>query len=134
MTLDEKIVACLSASTSQTLALVGERVYNGEAIQGVQLGGSYVVFEQIYSDPAETHGGVADPEDSLDGTLYQFSCYGSNLLAAKALRKAVRSDLLAIGALPGVKVCTPIERTGDEPEIKLKRADLDVTMFHNPTA
>ena len=132
MTLDEAIFTLLSTSPSATNALVGARVYPVTAAQGVQTAGSYVVFQQIASDPKETHGITDDAEDTLDETTYQFSCYAATLKAAKAIRRALRSDLLYPGALTGRTVCSPVERTGDEPEVAIQRADLDLTFFHNP--
>jgi hypothetical protein len=133
MTLEEKISALLTAPASAVFALIAARTYpEGEVPLAAQSSGAYIVFQQIASDPKETHGTGEDAEDTLDGTLYQFNCYAKTGTLARRIRSALRADLLAPGAIEDVAVATPTERSGSEPEVKLCRVDLDVTFLHNP--
>lgn len=134
VTTDESLFELLSNATSAVAALVGNAIYPVEAAQVLPNSGRYIVYQQIASNAATTHGHPGNAEDTLDETIYQFSCYAPTAKDARAIRRALRSDLLYPTAMTGIIVTRPVERTGDEPEVDLKRADLDVTVFHNPLA
>ncbi len=133
MNVFDKIFATLTALTSETKALCNGRVYAVTAPQGSIEVGEYVVYQQIGSSPFETHGTSESAEDTQDECLVQFSCYARTAKLARALRRAVRNDLLVPGVMEGVKVASPDEREADEPAINAKRADLDLSLFHDPS-
>jgi hypothetical protein len=134
MTTDEALIQFLTGTTRAVAALVGDAIYPVEAAQGLPNNGRYIVYQKIASTAATSHGQPGDAEDTLDESLYQFSCYAPTAKEAKAIRRALRSDILYPGAMTGIVVTAPVERDGDEPEVDSKRADLDVTIFHNPLA
>ena len=100
----------------------------------------YVVSLEITGNSIETHGTEDDAEDTADETRLQLSCYDPTLTVCIALRKALRAALLdpqqvasrAVLVAAGVSVSDPDTREQDEPDVDLRCAMLDVTVFHNP--
>lgn len=107
--------------------IASTRVYPLEAEQGVT--SPYVVMTEIITTTEESH----DDAEGLDNTLMQFACYANTTLEAINLRKAVRTALLAAGAMDGVKVIQPVQRLQEADEDSLANAILELTFMHNPS-
>lgn len=125
---------------SRVSALIGAgdacRHYPAEAVQGVEV--PFVVSTEITGAPAETHGLPGDPEDTLDFSLVQFSCFAGSAEDAHALRSAVRSalleDLSAVLATAGVRCSSPTTRETTEDVPRVWHAILEITFSHNPNS
>lgn len=139
MSLRVAIHDCLKGD-SRVTALIGTgddcRHYPDEAPQGVAV--PFVVSYEITGRAEETHGLPGDPEDTLDSTLIQFSCFAASAEDSVALRKAVRAALLedtaAVLSTAGVRVTSPQTRGAFEDDRALYNAQLDLTFTHNPNS
>lgn len=122
----------LLSTDADVTALIGSgadaRIY---ATLGKQ-GGTFpqVVWQEIVSVAEQTH----DDNQTLDRADIQFSCYAETALQAYAVRAAVRAALVAIGAMDGIKVINPVQRTFHDESIQRHNAILDLSFWYNPTA
>lgn len=133
------IHACLLAD-SRVTDLIGPDVacrhYPERAPQGPTA--PYVVSNEIAGDAHTTHGTEDDTEDTMDEVLLQFTCLAATVAQAEAVRAAVRAALMEdandILAASHIVVTAPQLRTLNEDEVYLHAAQLDLTVFHNPSA
>lgn len=130
------IHSCLLAD-SRVTDLIGAadacRHYPERAPQAARM--PYVVSNEIAGDPHTTHGPA---EDVMDEVLLQFTCLAETAAAAEAVRSAVRAALLEdvndILAASHVVVTAPQTRFLTDDEVERHGAQLDLTVFHNPSA
>lgn len=124
MALAESLFAKLSASGSATAALAGvgslTRVY--PSLAPVAAVAPYVVYQQVSSIPATTHGEAAQTSH----VVVQFSCYAESFLSAQALREAVIADLDNEALAGGERGVLQDIRDGYEAAVDLHRADADL--------
>lgn len=132
MSLPASIFAKLSDAGSATSALVGSssdcRVYPGQAPEKATM--PYVVFNGVSSEPAGTH----DASSDFDLTTIQFSVIAATYAAARAIRRAIRTDLSDVTLADGEKPVEFIERDGFSESVDAHVLLLDVSIWHNPTA
>lgn len=124
-----KIYTLLSTDID-VVALAGDRTQPAKGKQSPIY--PQVVWQLIVSEAQTTHDGDEETDGGLDRTDLQFSCWADTEFDANALRKAVRTALMRRGAMEGVKVNSPVERTFLEQEVEKHNAQLDLTFWHNP--
>lgn len=137
MPLRTSIHDCLKAD-SRVTDLIGAgdacRHYPAQAPQSVAF--PFVVSFEIYGQGISTHGLPNDPEDSMDESQLQFSCYAHTAEGATALRSAIRAALLEdtddVLSTARIVVTAPETRETYEEDLALYCAQLDLTFFHNP--
>lgn len=88
MTIDEALYAYLTDATTQTGAIIDDRLYPLELPQNPTYPAA--TYQQINSQLTAT--GQNAPGD-LEDALIQFDAYATSHMAAKALAKALRGDL-----------------------------------------
>lgn len=133
-----KIHECLDAD-SRVTDLIGAgtslRHYPERAPQAPVV--PYVVSNEIAANAQTTHGSATDPEDTMDEVLLQFTCLAATVAEADALRTALRAALLEdtsdILSAAHIVVTAPQARFLTEDEVDLHGAQLDLTIFHNPS-
>lgn len=100
MTIDEALFLYLTDASTQTGALIGDRLYPLNLPQNPTY--PAVTYQQITGQLTST--GQSEPGD-LEDALYQFDGYATSHKAAKALAGAIRADLSGYqGTLSGIKV------------------------------
>lgn len=125
-------------------ALINGRHYSVNAPQGTPR--PYLVTQIVVSTPEQTHGNPDENEDTLDEALVQHTAVADNAdvaadviaAARRAWMDPEREAAAALIAAAGLVVTSPEERqlppddTADPEPIALHQ--LDVTIFHNPSA
>ncbi len=108
-TIDEALYAYLTASSTKTGAIIGDRLYPLELPQNPTY--EAATYQQISSQLTAT--GQNAPGD-LEDALFQFDCYALSRKKAKALAKAMRADLSGFkGILSGIKVASLFQNEYD---------------------
>lgn len=119
MTTADAIYSKLSADTA-VAAIVSTRIYPVRAPQGVPA--PYVIFQQVASDPADTHREAS----GAIHRMFQFACFATTYEGAIALRDAVTAALDSVALSTGESPTLEDERDGDfDDAIELYRADTD---------
>ena len=119
MTTSEAVYTALAANAA-VAAIVGTGIYPVRAPQGTSA--PYVVFQQVGSDPADTHREAA----GAIHRMFQFACFATTYEAAVALRDAVTAALDSVALSTGESPTFEDERDGDfDDAIELYRADAD---------
>jgi hypothetical protein len=79
---EERLLACAAL-----IALVSDRIYPDVVPQGVTW--PAVIYHQVSESASYSHDG----DSNLDTDRYQFDCYGSTKVSARAVKDALRSLL-----------------------------------------
>lgn len=116
------LYAKLAADTA-VAAIVGTDIFPLTVAQGTAA--PYIIFQQIGSDPAVTHGEAA----GATHRAFQFACFAATYEGAIALRDAVIAALDTVALSTGESPTLTDERDGDyDDAAELHRADCDFSV------